>query len=341
MALARTDAVLSGASDAQPLPFEADRSLVRLRQGLSRRYFVLPAAARIGLTVTLAAAAGRALGLDHGYWVALTATAALQGTSFDAVARRATERLLGTIAGVTIAAGVLAAHPPVLALAMIAVACQVIAEILVGINYAAGVVFISVIALSVFDLAVGGTGDTSAIFSARVLDTGIGIAVAVILRLALWPKATAVRIPQAQASALRAASNVFAARWHESDSEAGQSESLRHLLQERLLALSASTEDMLADRIGRRVLGERARLSNVVDEISMLALGVPYDRPAPPTQQTNDLVAWLRTSANALERRTDTDLIPGDEPPAVLGYPRTTRAVSRLGELLAGTKFEK
>jgi uncharacterized membrane protein YccC len=70
------------------------------------------------VTVTLAAAVGRVLGLDHGYWVALTATAALQGTSFDAVARRAAERLLGTIAGVTIAAGVLAAHPPVLALSV-------------------------------------------------------------------------------------------------------------------------------------------------------------------------------------------------------------------------------
>jgi len=338
IALARARAILLGADDAEPVALSGDRGLERLRQGLSRRCFVLPAAARIGVTVTLAAVAGRVLGLDHGYWVALTATAALQGTSFDAVARRATERLIGTIAGVTIAAGVLAAHPPVLALALIAAACQFIAEILVGVNYAAAVVFISVIALSVFDLAVG--GGPSTIFGARVLDTGIGVAIVLILRLVLWPKATAVRIPQAQASALRAAGDLFAARWRDSSRKAGQAETARRRLQERLLTLSASTEDMLADRVGRRAFGERGRLSDIVEEISMLALGVPSDRPSPPAAQTSALVDWLRTSANALDRSTATEPVSGDQSPVVSGYPRTTAAARRLGELLANLRLK-
>jgi uncharacterized membrane protein YccC len=336
IALVRTRAILLGADDVEPVALSVDRPLERLRQGLSWRCIVLPTAARIGVTVTLAAAVGRVLGLDHGYWVALTATAALQGTSFDAVARRATERLLGTIAGVTIAVGILAAHPPVLALALIAASCQFIAEILVGINYAAAVVFISVIALSVFDLAVGG-GGSSTIFGARVLDTGIGVAIVLILRRVLWPEATAVRISQAQALALRAAGDLFAARWQETDREPGQVETARRRLQERLLTLSARTDDMLADRVVRRAVVERGRVSNIVEEISMLALGIPYERPSPSAAQTGALVDWLHTSANALDRFTVTEPAPGDQPPVVSGYPRTTAAARRLGELLAET----
>jgi hypothetical protein len=334
IALARTRAILRGGNGAEPIGFSVERHRERLRQGLSPRCVVLPVAVRIGVTVTLAAAAGRVLGLDHGYWVALTATAALQGTSFDAVARRGTERLLGTIAGVTIAAGLLAVHPPVLVLALTAASCQFIAEILVGISYAAGVVFISVIALSVFDLAVGGS-DPSMIFGARVLDTGIGVAIVVILRLLLWPKATAVRIPEAQASALRAAGDLFTARWQESTRKAGQIEVARRHLQERLLTLSATTEDMLADRVGRRAVAQRGRLSNIVEEISMLALGVPYDRPSPPSGQTNAFVNWLRTSANALDRTELTAPTPDGQSPIVSGYPRTTDAARRLDALLA------
>jgi hypothetical protein len=101
------------------------------------------------------------------------------------------------------------------------------------------------------------------------------------------------------------------------------------------LALSASTEDMLGERIGRRAGGERERLSNIVEEISMLALGVPYDRPPPPATQTSTLVDWLRTSANALNRSTVAEPALGDRSPAVRGYPQTTDAARRLGELLA------
>jgi hypothetical protein len=334
IALARTRTILMGADDAEPVALSVDRGFERLRHGLSWRCVVLPAAARIGVTVTLAAAVGRVLGLDHGYWVALTATAALQGTSFDAVARRATERLFGTIAGVAIAAGVLAAHPPILALALIAAGCQFIAEILVGINYSAAVVFISVIALSVFDLAVGGGGRPGTIFGARVLDTIIGVAIVLILRRVLWPKATAARVPQAQALALRAAADLFAVRWQDSNREAGGVETARRRMQERLFTLSASTDDMLADHVGRHV-GKRGRLSNIVEEISMLALGVPYDRASPSAAQTMALVDWLRMSANALDRSTATELARGDQSPVVPGYPRTTAAARRLGELLA------
>jgi uncharacterized membrane protein YccC len=176
----------------------------RLREGLSPQSVIMPAAVRIGVAVAVAAGLGRLLGLDHSYWVGLTAAAALQATNLSFVVRRSVHRLAGTLAGVVLAWALFALHPPVATVALVAIVAQFLAETFIPVIYAVATTFVTVLALSIFDLASPGAGIGSAI-GARLLDTLIGVALVVVLRLVLWPRATRTRLPLVQAQTLRAA----------------------------------------------------------------------------------------------------------------------------------------
>jgi uncharacterized membrane protein YccC len=96
----------------------------RLRAGLRRDSVAVPAAARIGVTVAAGAALGRALGLDHAYWVPLTAASALQASKVTFLVRRSLSRLAGTVAGIVAAWAVFTVHPALAAVAVLALAAQ-------------------------------------------------------------------------------------------------------------------------------------------------------------------------------------------------------------------------
>lgn len=157
----------------------------------------------------MGAGLGRALRLDHSHLVGLTAAAVLQASNITLLLRRSLRRLGGTIAGVALAGAVFALHPAVIAVATVATLAQFAAEVVMRVSYGLAVTFVTVIALCVYDLAAPGAA-TSAV-GARVLDTAIGAALAIMLRLVLWPRAA--RMPQVQAQTLRTVASVFRSRW--------------------------------------------------------------------------------------------------------------------------------
>ncbi|KAA9157456.1 hypothetical protein FPZ12_025120 [Amycolatopsis acidicola] len=293
----------------------------RLRDALNPHAVVLPAAARTGVAVAIGVLLGRLLGLGHAYWVGLTVAAALQATNVTLLVRRAAHRIVGTIAGVALAAVVFAADPPLLAVAFVVIVAQGVSEILMPVSYGVAVVFVTLVPLSLYDLAVPSAQVSSAV-GARVLDTAIGAVLVVLLRVLLWPRATAARLPQVQARTLRSVAEVFRGRWLDGD-EAELREN-RRLLREQVLDLHNIAEDARADRVRGR---DTDRITLAVDELAMLALGVPFGRPHPAREQGERLVNGLRSLADALGRGT----APGERPPPIPGYPR----VSAASELLA------
>jgi hypothetical protein len=100
------------------------------------------------------------------------------------------------------------------------------------------------------------------------------------------------------------------------------------------------SEDALADHLpgGQATRqAEQARQNQVtlaVDELAMLALGVPAGRPAPPRAEAAALVARLDQLAAAVEGGLPAPA-SARGPLALAGYPRTRSAAELLAASLA------
>ncbi|MBA4608393.1 FUSC family protein [Aeromicrobium sp. Marseille-Q0843] len=141
--------------------------------------------ARVALVVGLAAAVATTLDLGHAYWAAVGAAAVSSGPSTGHQVQRGLHRAVGTIAGVVVAGGLLALDLPVLATILVVIVLQMVAELLVGRNYAVALVAITPTALLMVSL--GSSVPASTLVVDRVLDTVLGVAVGLAVVLA-WDR---------------------------------------------------------------------------------------------------------------------------------------------------------
>lgn len=132
-------------------------------------------AVTVGIGGLLAGFAGLALIGDHWYWAMVGAVAALGGAKLTARLTRGLQRLVGTLLGVVIAAGLLALDLPPLATIGIAVLCQVGAELYVNRNYGVAMLFVTPLALLMIELVT--PADPMTLLADRALDTLIGVAI--------------------------------------------------------------------------------------------------------------------------------------------------------------------
>jgi uncharacterized membrane protein YccC len=326
-----------GEPDVTRLPHPSVRA--RLRAALNPNAVIVTSAARIGIAVAAGAALGRVLGLGHAYWVGLTAAAALQANNVTFLVRRAASRLAGTLAGVVLAWLVFTSDPTVLVVAVMATVAQFIGETIIRASYGLAVVFVTVLALSIYDLG-DPRAQIGAALGARALDTAIGAGLVVLLRLVLWWRAAAARVPQALASTLGATAEVFRIRWL-SDPPADPGPAQEQLTQ-RLLRLRNLTMDARADRIPGTAMAHPGQIELAVEELAMLALGVPFDRPRPPRPEADALVRKLKelagrlTGAPAGTPAGGPGSMAADGPLQLAGYPRTRAATELLASALDG-----
>ena len=123
---------------------------------------------------------------------------------------------------------------------------------------------------------------------------------------------------------------VFRSRWL---SDFGPTLTTAARLREKLLHLRAVNDDMLADQITGGQAAPSDQITLAIDELAMLALGVPFGRPAPSRTDAAALVDRLEQVAAALQ--TGGGLSPGIRGPVLLpGYPRTRAATELLTSAL-------
>ncbi|MDA3628836.1 FUSC family protein [Saccharopolyspora sp. WRP15-2] len=113
----------------------------------------LPNAGRMLLACLLAGLITTAVGLDHAYWAVVSASAVLQSTHATATWHRTVQRMTGTLAGAVVAFAMFGFHPSPLAIMVLVVVCQLIAELFVQSNYALGLVFVTPLALGLASLS--------------------------------------------------------------------------------------------------------------------------------------------------------------------------------------------
>jgi Fusaric acid resistance protein-like len=302
----------------------------QIAAALRRHSVIVPSAARIGIAVGLGVAAGRALGLGHAYWIGLTAAAVLQASNLVITARRVVHRLAGTVIGVGLAFAILGWHPPIW-LVVIAVAFfQGLAELAIATNYGVAVASITVLALLLFHVAAPGEALTTTIGS-RLLDTGIGAILALLLRRLLWPRATLRRLPSAQASTLQATSRVLTEAWAQHPDPQVLADR-RRALQGTLAVLRAVHADATADAgLVSRSTDIAWPVSAGVEELARLALSWPAYRPRPEPAQAARLRHHLEELASAITEARPPDMTI----PALPGQPLTEAATAALTSAVA------
>lgn len=137
--------------------------------------------ATVGTAALLAGIAGALLVGTHWYWAMVGAVAAVGGAHVTARLIRGVQRLVGTLLGVLIAAGLLALHLPPWLVIVVAVALQAGAELFVGRNYGIAMLFITPLALLMISLASPASPDL--LLRDRVIETVIGVAVGTVVAI--------------------------------------------------------------------------------------------------------------------------------------------------------------
>ena len=190
------------------VPLGRPGPLQLLREAITPGSTTLPVVARVGIAVPVAGFIASGLGIDHAYWAMSAAVLILhQGLDWLRTLERGIQRLLGTWAGLVLAAVILALHPQGLWLVLTVAVLQFTIEMFVVRNYALAVVFITPAALTIATggLAVGDVGD---LLLARGLDTLIGFVVAVAVYLPTARRGNPARLSEAIARTLDAVASI-------------------------------------------------------------------------------------------------------------------------------------
>ncbi|NUP74952.1 MAG: FUSC family protein [Sinomonas sp.] len=181
-----------------PLGWPGMRAAWRVRLGAEERrvlwlesigYLVAPAIAGAAAT-----AVGHTLGFGHNYWAMVAAVVPLVGHSTRHRVSRGLQRVLGTVVGLALLAGIAALQPAPWAMVVLIAACQFGAEMLIARQYFLAQVCVTPLAL-LSTLLVAHT-DPGALLHDRFIDTAIGaaIGVAVVLAPSLYRRAR--RLPR-------------------------------------------------------------------------------------------------------------------------------------------------
>jgi uncharacterized membrane protein YccC len=181
--------------DPEPRP----PRLAPLRAALRPGSLILRYAFRVGLVTAAAVALTAALGLERGYWLTLTAVLVLQPYS-GLTSRRALQRVLGTIAGGALTAGLAALFHNMAAILALAFVFAALSVALLPLNYAVFSVFLT----PTFVLLAEASAGQWNLAGLRIVHTVLGGALALAGTRLLWPSPEAERLPASLAAALGA-----------------------------------------------------------------------------------------------------------------------------------------
>jgi hypothetical protein len=153
-------------------------------------------AARIGLGVTAAGLVAVAVELPAPYWAATSAVAVLLGTDARHTRARAFHRVTGTLLGTLIAGVVFAVGPPTPVTVVFIALLLIGIELFIAHQYVLAVSCLTPVSLLLVHLGAPASPGT-ALIAARIEETLVGIAVALVAGFFLFPRAGSRRLPAA------------------------------------------------------------------------------------------------------------------------------------------------
>lgn len=136
---------------------------------------------RLVVAAGSAGAVATAAGLGHPYWATVAAVVPMAARNTTERLQRAQHRVIGTGAGLVLAAGLLPLRLSTVGLVALLAALQVLAELFVGRNYALALVFVTPLALLIGQL--GQRLPEGPLLRDRAVETLLGVTAAVVLTL--------------------------------------------------------------------------------------------------------------------------------------------------------------
>jgi uncharacterized membrane protein YccC len=179
--------------------------LAPLRAVLSWDSVVLRFALRVGIVTAAAVALTATLDLRRGYWITITAVMILQPYT-GTTSVRAVQRVLGTVIGGILTAGLAALFHDPLAIFALVFVFALLSVALLPLNYAAFSVFLTPTFVL---LAEASTGDWH-LAGVRILNTVLGGGLALAGSQLLWPSPESERLPAYLAQTITALRNYLA-----------------------------------------------------------------------------------------------------------------------------------
>lgn len=168
----------SAAIPAQPEPHPVLRPAVPLTPGYAPRQ-----ATRVALCAAIASLIAHAAGWQHPAWAGMGAIAVMQGAHLPGAVHRAWQRSLGTVVGAGVAWAFLSTSPSFWDILLAVVLLQCITEMVIGLNYALGLITITPMALLMTALSTPTEATTMAV--SRIADTTLGAVVGITLAVLL------------------------------------------------------------------------------------------------------------------------------------------------------------
>ncbi|MBE1493381.1 hypothetical protein H4696_000481 [Amycolatopsis lexingtonensis] len=199
----------AGDRDETTLPLPRPGVGYRLRRSATLRSHAMVTAVRVGVTCAAAGSLSAGLGLARPHWAILSALVVLQqGTDRVRGNVRGLQRFAGTAVGLGVFAAVSALSPAGLALVATIAVLQFCIELFVPRNYAVAVVFITPVALLAGGAAA--SGPVGPVLRDRLVETVLGVALAVLAQYLLAPHAHRATFRWTEARIRAAARTVLA-----------------------------------------------------------------------------------------------------------------------------------
>jgi fusaric acid resistance family protein len=139
-------------------------------------------AVRCGLAVVLAGSAAIAAGLEHPAWAVVAAVVPLVVPGLGHQLRRGVHRLVGTLGGLVLAAGLLALSLPDWGVVIVVAGLQGATELFVASNYVVALLFVTPLALLLVQVAAA--QPTGELLVTRLTETVIGVSVGTFVAVA-------------------------------------------------------------------------------------------------------------------------------------------------------------
>ncbi|MEU6244006.1 FUSC family protein [Streptomyces sp. NPDC047024] len=287
---------------------------------------------RLASCIALAQILVSVIQVPRSYWVALTVAFVLK-PDFGSVFSRALQRALGTVAGLVLAAGILAEVPlgwwSVLVLALLAPLVPVLTPRGYGYQTAA---ITPMILLLIDILTHQGTG----LLLPRLVDSLIGSAIALVAGYLLWPESWYTRLGHRLAEAVSHAATYVDTAFAPGAESVGRARTRHHLYRD-LSTLRTEFQRALTEPppTGRRAAAwwpVVVAVERIIDATTAARVRVSHGAPPPPAAEVHHLAGQLRELAEGIRKAdtlTSSNAHPTGPPRSVLEPLREEVAAAR------------
>lgn len=298
---------------------------------LDKNSIVFLSALRFGLVTTIAGIIAYEFQFARSYWVPLSCVAVMAGSSIIATLHRAIQRGLGTIAGIFIAALILALEPNGFMIAFFIFLLTAITELFIVKNYGLAALFFTPNALLMAESTSPMGFSFSYFASARLIDILIGSAIGVLGVFLVGRHSASSRIPHLITKTIRSQAQFLFVLF--SDQGANFQ---AHLSREKMKMLTnlnnlKTLYDTASGEIPRnhQALEYYWSIVFIIDHLAYLLENCANQktRPILPDETLAQLLYVFETMANAAERQTAPK---ATAVPDIPGYPTLVNEIRAL-----------